>query len=172
MRITDATQTCLKPIEVENPGDTVKPSSTGKGMLRCGVSRTRTPASWLMLGMYSSWFTNKSSVRPDRRKKLKGSVGQSVLNLLCGRLLNWICTNLLISSSTLTMREIITVITIFLSGLCAGENRSLFTILVGTRIKCITVSVSPVPCRLPVLKEIAVCQENKTIGEDKKLLGR
>lgn len=60
-------QTCRKPIEVENPGDTVNPSSTGKGMFRWVVSKTRTPASWLRLGMYSIWFINKSSVRPARK---------------------------------------------------------------------------------------------------------
>lgn len=48
------TQTFRKPIDVANPGETVKPSSTGKGILRSAVSKTRTPASWLRLGMYSS----------------------------------------------------------------------------------------------------------------------
>lgn len=58
------TQTCRKPTDVEKPGDTVNPSSTGKGITRWGVSKTRTPASWVRLGMYSIWFTNKSRVRP------------------------------------------------------------------------------------------------------------
>ena len=63
-------QTFRKPIDVANPGETVKPSSTGKGMLRSAVSKTRTPASWLRLGMYSPWFTNKSSVRPDEKENV------------------------------------------------------------------------------------------------------
>lgn len=51
-------------------------------------------------------------------------------------------------------------VTIVRSRFCAGQNRCLPALICGTWIKCIAVSISPVPRLFPVLQEVAAWLEN------------